>query len=276
MKTIIKLNRLIWPVAVLTALSLVRCNNTDSATAASVPLETGVGAGTGLGGLGSGPTPVNLGGAGNYVILAKTGITTTGTTAITGDLGLSPAAASFITGFGLIADASNVFSTSSLVTGQVFASNYAVPTPSNLTTAVNDMLTAFTDAAGRAPDYTELATGNISGYTLRAATYKWSTNVLINSDVTLSGGPNDVWIFQIAQGITVANGARVILTGGALAKNIFWQNYGVANLGTTAQFHGVILSQTSITLNTGATASGRLLAQTAVTLDANTVTKPAP
>jgi hypothetical protein len=276
MKTVNQVNRLIWPVAILSALSMVGCGNSDTSAAGSSPLTTGVGAGTGLAGLGSGPTPVNLGTAGNYVILAKTGISTTGTTAITGDLGLSPAAATFITGFGLVADASNVFSTSSLVTGQLFASNYAVPTPSNLTTAVSDMQTAFTDAAGRAPDYTELASGDISGYNLSPATYKWGTGVMINSNLTLTGGANDVWIFQIAQGITVASGVQVILAGGALAKNIFWPTSGVASLGTTSQFHGVILSQTSITMNTGATATGRLLAQSAVTLDANTVTKPAP
>jgi hypothetical protein len=214
--------------------------------------------------------------AGDYVILAKSGISTTGVTAVTGNLGLSPAAASFITGFSLVADASGVFSTSAQVTGNVYAADYAVPTPANLTTAVSNMEAAYTDAAGRAPDYTELGTGNIGGMTLPPATYKWSTGVTIPTDVTLNGGPNDVWIFQIAQGITQASAAKVILTGGALPKNVFWQSFGVVDIGTTAHMEGVVLAQTAITLKTGASANGRLLAQTAVTLDANTVVQPAP
>jgi hypothetical protein len=231
--------------------------------------------------VGAGPAPVILGGAGNYVILAETQITTTGTTAVTGDIGVSPAAASFIQGFGLILDATGCFSTSSLVTGKIYAADYntgGCTTPSILTTSVNDMLTAYTDAAGRAPDYTELGAGNISGKTLVPGTYKWGTGVLINTDVTLNGGPNDVWIFEIAQDLTVASGAKVILAGGALPKNIFWQvagGTGVA-IGTTAHMEGVILAAKAITLNTGATLNGRLLAQTAVTLKANTLTKPAP
>ena len=138
------------------------------------------------------------------------------------------------------------------------------------------MEAAYTDAAGRtvpAP-VTELGAGEIGGLTIVPGLYKWSTGVLITTDVTLNGGPNDVWIFQIAQGVTQANGTRINLTGGALPKNIFWQSFGVVALGTTAHFEGVILAQTAITLNTGATINGRALAQTAVTLDQNTVTQP--
>jgi len=223
-----------------------------------------------------GPAPVNLGTAGNFVILAKTGVSTTGTTAVVGDIGLSPAAASYITGFGLIADSTNTFSTSSLVTGKVYAADYTPPTPSNMTTAVSDMETAFTDAAGRAlPDFTELYAGDISGRTLVPGLYKWGTGVLItNAGVTLSGGPNDVWIFQIAQDLTVSNSAIVTLSGGAQAKNIFWQVSGQATLGTAADFKGIILSQTLISLNTGAVMIGRALAQSAVTLNATAITAP--
>jgi hypothetical protein len=265
---------------VLSAMLLVTvvtgCGGGSGAVLGSAANPTTAGAGTGSGGAGKGPSPVVLGAAGSYVILAKAAISSTGVTAITGDVGLSPAAASFITGFSLVADATNVFSTSPLVTGQLFAADYTAPTPSNLTTAVNNMLTAYTDAAGRAPDYNELGTGNIGGMVLAPATYKWSTGVLIPADVTLNGGPNDVWIFQIAQGITQASAARVILTGGALPKNIFWQVFGAVDIGTTAHMEGVILSQTSINMRTGATANSRLLAQTAVTLDAIAVTQPAP
>ena len=162
------------------------------------------------------------------------------------------------------------------MTGKVYAPDYAAPTPANLTAAVGDMGTAYTDAAGRTtPDFTELGAGEIGGLTLVPGLYKWGTDVLISSDVTLSGGPNDVWIFQMAGKITLANGKHVFLTGGALAKNIFWQSFGFVSLGTTSHFEGIILAQTQIDLATGASINGRLLAQTAVTLQGNTVTAPA-
>jgi len=226
----------------------------------------------------AGRAPIALGTAGNFVALAKTGISTTGTTSIVGDIGVSPAAATFITGFGLILDASGTFSTSSLVTGKVYAADYTPPTPAKMTTAIGDMETAYTDAAGRTlPDFTELYAGDITGKTLVPGLYKWGTGVLISGGgVTLSGGANDVWIFQIAGNLTVGNGAIVTLGGGAQAKNIFWQVAGQTTLGTTANFKGIILCQTLIAMNTGATLDGRALAQTAVTLDANVVTKPAP
>jgi len=210
------------------------------------------------------------------VILAKSGVSTTGTTAVVGDIGLSPAAASFVTGFALIADSTNTFSTSSLVTGKVYAADYTPPTPSNMTTAVSNMETAYTDAAGRAtPDFTELYAGNISGRTLVPGLYKWGTGVLVTSaGVTLTGGADDVWIFQIAQDLTVNNSAIVTLSGGAQAKNVFWQVAGQATIGTGAQFKGIILSQTLISFNTGSELIGRALAQTAVTLNATSVTQP--
>ena len=145
-----------------------------------------------------------------------------------------------------------------------------------MTTAVGDMETAYTDAAGRTlPDFTELGAGEIGGLTLVPGLYKWGTGVSIPTDVTLSGGPNDVWIFQIAGTLTQANATRVTLTGGALAKNVFWQASGAVAIGTTAHFEGIILAKTMIAMKTGASANGRLLAQTAVTLDQNTVTQPA-
>jgi len=219
------------------------------------------------------PAPVNLGTAGNFEILAKTGISSTGTTHITGDCGISPAAATYITGFGLIMDPSGIFSTSSLVTGKIYAANYASPTPANMTTAVSDMETAYTDAAGRTlPDYTELYAGDLTGRTLTPGLYKWGTGVLISAGgVTISGSPGDVWIFQIAQNLTLANGAIVTLSGGAQASNIFWQVAGQAILGTTAAMKGNILCQTAIVMTNRATLDGRAFAQTAVTLDANSV-----
>ena len=110
--------------------------------------------------------------------------------------------------------------------------------------------------------------------TLAPGLYKWGTGVSILSDVTLSGGPNDVWIFQISGNLTIASSTRVNLSGGAQPKNIFWQVSGKATLGTTAEVKGIILSQTLISMNTGAKLSGRALAQTAVTLIANTISAP--
>jgi hypothetical protein len=223
----------------------------------------------------SGP-PVNLGTAGNYVILAKTGISTASSSDVTGDLGVSPTAASYITGFALTEDATNTFSTSMQVNGRVFASDYEPPTPANLTTAVGDMETAFTDAAGRAADVVELGAGDIGGMVLTAGVYKWSTGVLVPTDVTLTGSPTDVWIFQIAEDLTVANATDITLTGGALAQNVFWQVTGQVSVGTTASFEGVILTEKSVTLKTGASVHGRVLAQTKVALDQNVVGEPNP
>jgi len=224
-------------------------------------------------GAGNGLAVVNLGAAGNYVILAKTAVNNTPPSAITGDIGLSPAAESFITGFALT-DATG-FATSSQVTGKVYASDQADPTPINLTTAVNNMITAYNDAAGRpTPDFSELGTGNIGGLTLAPGLYKWTSTVTLPTSVTISGGSNDVWIFQISGDLLMSSAVNITLTGGAQAKNIFWQVAGQATIGTTAHFEGIILSMTAITFQTGASMNGRALAQTAVVLDGNAVTKP--
>ena len=223
----------------------------------------------------AGPAPVLLRSAANYAILAKSGISTTGVTSIVGDLGVSPATAAAITGFALSLDASGQFSTSSLVTGEIFAANYTSPTPSVLTTAVLDMQAAYTDAANRTlPDFTNLGAGNIGGLTLVPGLYKWGTGVTIPTADTLSGGANDIWIFQIAGALSLANGSVVTLTGGAQAKHIFWQVAGQVSLGTTSDFKGIILCKTLIATNSGAALTGRALAQTAVTLIATTVTAP--
>lgn len=216
---------------------------------------------------------VNLRTAENYVILAETLISTTGTTAIVGDIGISPYATTFITGFALV-DATG-WATSSLVTGKVYAADMADPTPIELTTAVADMLTAYTDAAGRpTPTETELGSGAIGGMTLASGLYKWGGSVGIGADLTLDGGADDVWIFQIAEDLTIASSFSVKLAGGARKENIFWQVGGIATLGTGAHMEGVIMSQTQIILQNGSSVNGRLLAQTQVTLDAVSINVP--
>lgn len=221
--------------------------------------------------------PINLGSAGDFGILAKSGISTVSGTSVTGDMGVSPIDSTAITGFSLILDSTTTFSISDQVTGKIFAADYSAPTPSILSTAVSNMETAYTDAAGRTlPDYTELGSGNIGGMTLTPGLYKWGTSVLVDSDVTIEGGPDDVWVFQIAGNLTVASGRSVILSGGAQAKNIFWQVAGGVgvDIGTTAHIEGILLTQAAINMQTGASINGRLLAQTAVTLQSNVVTAP--
>jgi hypothetical protein len=223
----------------------------------------------------AGPAPVGLGTAGNFAILAKTGISTTGTTAILGNIGVSPAALTYITGFSQTLDPSTTYATSIYVTGKIYAADMTSPTSSNLTTAISDMETAYTDAAGRpTPDFIELGTGDISGMTLAPGLYKWSSGVSVNSDVTLAGGPNAVWIFQIAGNLAIADGKSIHLSGGAQDKNIFWQVAGETILGTGTDLEGIVLCKTAIAMRTGAVMNGRALAQTAVTLDSNDVTKP--
>jgi len=219
--------------------------------------------------------PVYLGTAADFAILAKTAISTTGTTSIVGDIGVSPAARTYLTGFSETIDASNRFATSAIVTGNLYAADMATPTPAKMTGAIGDMETAFTDAAGRtSPDFSEIGAGEIGGMTLAPGLYKWGTGVSINTNVTLSGGPDDVWIFQVAENLTVASGVEVILSGGAVPENIFWQVAGQVTLNTTAVFNGIALSKTQVVVGTGAIVNGRLLAQTQVTLDANAVTAP--
>jgi hypothetical protein len=218
------------------------------------------------------PATVKLGSAGNFAVLSKAGISTTGVTAITGNIGVSPIAATAITGFGLTLDRLGQFSTSPKVIGKVYAASYKVPTPSMLTTAILDMQTAYNDAAGRKnPTATELGTGNIGGKTIKAGLYKWSSNVTIPTNVTLSGSKNDVWIFQIVGTLDISSGKNIILSGGALAQNVFWQVAGKTSIGTYSTFNGNILDKTAIVLKTGAKLNGKVLAQTAITLDANTI-----
>jgi len=215
-----------------------------------------------------GPAPVNLGTAGTFAILTKSGITDVFSSRITGNVGASP-----ITGAAIALTCSEVRS------GTIYSVDVAGPLPCRvtnaprLTTAVRDEESAYTDAAARAnPDFVNLGAGQIGGLTLAPSLYKWTGPVLISSDVTLAGGPNDVWIFQIAGSITQASATRVRLTGGAQAKNVFWQAAGPVTIGTTAHSEGTILTATMIAMNTGASTNGRLLAQTQVTLQKNTVT----
>jgi Ice-binding-like len=213
-------------------------------------------------------TPVDLGGAGHFVILSKTGITDVSASKITGNVGTSP-----ITG------AADHLSCAE-VTGRVYSVDATGPAPcslkepSRLTNSVGDMQTAYTNAAGRRAKVTELGAGDIGGLTLAPGVYSWSTSVSIPKDVTLKGGSHAVWIFQISKNLVVASGKAVILGDSAQAQNVFWQVAGKVTLGTTSHFEGIILSKTLIGMQTGASIDGRLFSQTAVTLQKNSVTAP--
>jgi hypothetical protein len=227
-------------------------------------------AGSASAGSGIGPLPVNLGDADTFAILSKSGITDVYRSSVVGDVGTSP-----ITGAALLL-------TCGEVSGKIFTVDAEGPLPcavndaSFLSSAVGDMGFAYDDAAGRVlPNFVELGAGEIGGLTLAPGLYKWSTDLLVTTDVTLAGGPDDVWIFQVAGTLNQANATRVTLVGGALAKNIFWQVAGAVTLGTNAHFEGVVLGKTMIAVNTGTSVNGRLLAQTAVTLQMNAITEPA-
>jgi hypothetical protein len=212
---------------------------------------------------------VNLGIAGNFTILSKSGITNVFQSSITGDIGSSP-----ITGAAILVSCVEV-------AGTIYTVNAAGPlpcrviNPSRLTTAVSNMQTAYIDAAGRSkPNFLNLGAGNIGGKTLTPGLYKFTSAVVIPTNIYISGGPNDVWIFQVAGTLKMSSAVTMTLIGGAQAKNIFWQTSGAVTLGTTSHFEGIILSKTGINLQTGASVKGRLLAQTAVTLQMNTVINP--
>ena len=217
---------------------------------------------------------VNLRSTSGFVVLAGSLVSNIPASAITGDIGLSPAAGSFITGFGLTEVTGTIYTTDA--TGPA----NSVPAATMLTAAQGDLTTAYNDAAGRTSTDMVLLAGNIGGLTLTPGLYKSSGSLEITSgDLTFDakGDAAAVFIIQIASTLTTTSGRQVILSGGAKAANIFWQVGTSATLGTTSIFKGNILADQSISLNTGATIEGRLLARiAAVTLASNTIVKPAP
>ena len=231
------------------------------------PPPTAAGAGTGVGGQGKGPAPVILGTAGNFVILSVNALTNLGPSVVTGDVGLTNVSGTLI---GL---------TCAEVTGVIYDVDNKGPGPCTqmdaamLAVAKTDGDNAYndaTDAIVRVPDYPDLGAGNIGGLNLGPATYHWSTAVQIPANVTLTGGPNDVWIFQIAETLNVSPGVQIILKGGALPENVYWAPTHDVELGAASQFKGILLPAAAVFMRNGASINGRLLAE-AVHLDQNTV-----
>jgi hypothetical protein len=215
------------------------------------------------------PNLINLGTAENFAILSKTGITNVTTSSIIGDVGASP-----ITGAALLIDCSEVQGRIYTTDGAGQQCGSRVTNGPLLTEAVVDMEAAYVEAAGRPnPISFNLGGGSIGGNTLTAGVYKWTTDLEITTDITLSGSPNDVWIFQVAGKINMA-AAMTINLAGAKAENIFWQSADDVTLGTSSNFEGTILGFKSIRVLTGASLNGRAFAQTSVVLQQCSITKP--
>lgn len=220
-------------------------------------------------------TSPTLGNAASFAVLAGTAISNVPTSVITGDVGLSPAAGSNITGL-----------TNAEVSGTIFAPDVSGPAgpsgnnPGLLTNAKNDLITAY-DGLSAAPnvactvDYgagdTDLASLTLTPGIYCSGTFSLS-GVLTLDDTAAADG---VWIFRSAATVTTSAGSSVVfLNDLASSCNVWWKVASSATLGTTTAFVGNILALTSITMNTGATLEGRALARNgAVTLQSNTISQ---
>jgi len=271
-----KLQSIKKPIALTTTLLfaaiLAGCGGSSSGPASTI---------SNAGATCSGASCVNLGTAANYAILANTGIDTApGASVITGNIATGPGVTSTaITGFALTLPAASPYSTSAQVSGKVYAYDYAAPTPTEVNTASLDMGAAYTAAAGMAPAGGGLTTacpgtGALGGLTIAPGVYNCGVAISINSDVTLNGSATDVWVIRTTQALTQASATHVLMSGGALAKNVFWQVAGDVTIGSTGHMEGIILGQKAINFGNASSINGRLLAQTAVNLNTTTVTQP--
>jgi hypothetical protein len=257
----------------------------------TTPATTSAVAGGGLGVAPAPISPVTLGTAGNFEILSSTGITDVGASVITGNIGASPITAAAMNTV-LCTQVAAVATPLTVGSGFIYGVDAAYVGACYKGTAVDktlvdaaviNMQNAYNYAADATlypATATELLGGNIATGTIFApGVYKWSTPVVIPAGavITLTGAASDVWVFQVAQGVALTggvaagSGAKVVMAGGALAKNVFWQVAGVMALGTNTTLNGVVLSKTGITLAAGAVVHGKLMAQTSVTLSGNTV-----
>jgi hypothetical protein len=242
----------------------------------------------------AGPAGVELLSAANFTILAESMIRndTTGASSITGNLGLSPANLTYITGFVLSEvkpDGTNIeYATSpEVIDGSgglatIMAADMIGGSPTTaqkLTTAIGDKLAAYNDAAGRPAatlaDFLNVGAGTVPGGTVFVpGLYTWTSALNVTGDITLTGGANDIWIFQIAGTFSIGTGVRVLLEGGATASNIFWQVADQVTIGTTGHVEGIVLCAKDIWLLTGATMRGRAYSAFQVVLQSATMVQP--
>jgi len=217
---------------------------------------------------------VDLRTAANYVILTKTGISTVPSSSITGNISISPAAGTYMTGFSFD-KSSPEFWTSSQITGFALSATHSSPVPAILTTAVSDMETAYADASQRTnTEGYNIGAGNLGGLTLTTGVYTFNTDIRIGVDIKFSGDADDVFILQTTGALKQATSTKVILAGGAQAKNIFWQVAGTVWVGSSAVMQGILLAKTNVVFVTSSSLTGRVLAQTACTLQMATITQP--
>jgi hypothetical protein len=225
------------------------------------------------------PLPVLLGQANNFAILSKAGISSVPDSVITGNIGVSPIALTAITGFSYALHSSGTYATSTQVNGKLYSASCVSPTPSEMTTTISNMETAYVDGSTRVdPDFLEYKTGLIGGSTLTKGLYKFTSGVDITSDLIIrcecDSDDSDRWIFQIAGNLNIASNVRVILQNGAKVENIVWVVAGFVEAGVGSHFEGIIIGATSAHFRTGSTMNGRVLVQTAVTLQSTTITAP--
>lgn len=208
----------------------------------------------------AGPMPINLRSTARFTILAGAAITTTGGGVISGDVGASP-----ISGSAIGIPPPQVNGTIYAVDATGTQAPNVVIDPVLLTAAKGDLTLAYNEARDMTPvptgTFLNPGAGNLAGLNLIPGLYKFTSTALITGDdVTLTGGPNDVWIFQIASDLQVGSMVHVILAGGAQARNVYWQVGTSATIGTFAVFKGTILADQSITMLTNSTMDGRALA----------------
>jgi hypothetical protein len=223
---------------------------------------------------------VDLGAADKYAILAKSGISTVPSSAITGDIAVWPIDSAGITAFGLQKDlGGGAFSKSPQVTGKALAYDYSAAVESQLITAVSDMETAYNNAEARGnedKERTNIGGGFITSKTLTPGVYTFDVDINIGiGGVTLHGSDTDIFIFQTTGNILQAANTQVTLTGGALAKNIFWQAAGNVEVGAGAHFEGVLLVKKAVTFITKSSLNGRVFTQANCALQMATITEPA-
>ena len=203
------------------------------------------------------PAAVGLGTANSFAVLAGTGITNTGPTTITGDIGTFPT--------------TSVSGTTSLT---LTGTNHAGDSVTQGAKA--DLVTAYTTAAGEGP--TTAIPADLVGSILKPGVYNSAAAIGLSGVLTLdaAGDPNAVWVFQAGSTLITASGSRVVMLNGAQSCNVYWQVGSSSTLGTNSTFIGTIMALTSISLQTGAKLDGRALARNgAVTLDSNTITRSA-
>lgn len=222
-----------------------------------------------------GPMGVDLKSVGRFTIIAGVGVSNNAGISIinNSDVGIYPGVRSSITGF----------PPAKIVNGSMYASDDLAPAgvPAMLLQAKNDLVAAYLFAEGATSPAPVTVAGDQGGKTLAPGIYKSTSTLLIQSgDLTLDaqGDVNAVWIFQVASDFTTVGGAggNVILSGGAQAKNIYWQTGSSAVIGDYTSFYGNILALTSITMNSHATATGRMLARngSVVLTSTNIINKP--